>query len=213
VWIWIGGLVLLMGGIISVWPSAKDVLEVERVRARGRMGPTTRVAAATLVLLAVLGGGAAIARAQDSSSLHAGTVILEDPVEKRLFGQVLCQCGSCERLPLDSCVCGWAEEKRAELRQRLAAGESASGLLAQFEAQFGAAAIAVPRDAGAGRALWAVPLAAIVVAGAGVFWIGRRWKRHVSPAEKPATDAASAGPPHDYDAQLDAEMRRFEDEP
>jgi cytochrome c-type biogenesis protein CcmH/NrfF len=107
-------------------------------------------------------------------------------------------------------VCGWAEEKRAELRQRLAAGETAAGLLAQFEAQFGAAAIAVPRDTGAGRALWAVPLAVIAAAGVGVFFIGRRWMKR-EPAKPDAPAATEA--PSDYDAQLDAEMKRFEDEP
>src|SRR5690606_19101242 len=94
-----------------------------------------------LVLVLAL-GGAATALA-DSSSLMAGTVEMKSPEEKQLFERVLCQCGDCARLPLSTCICGWAEQKRAELRLDLAAGKGVSEIQAAFAEQYGAKAIAI----------------------------------------------------------------------
>ena len=69
-------------------------------------------------------------------------LITEDGRE--LFGRLLCQCGACERLPLDTCVCGWADDKRREIRERLAVGESAEGIVSSYRALYGVKALAVP---------------------------------------------------------------------
>src|SRR5690606_26019465 len=93
-----------------------------------------------------------------SSSLHAGSVTIDDPFERELFGRLLCQCGDCERLPLDTCVCGWADEKRHEIRERLSAGEKPDGIVASYRALYGVQALSVPPDEGLDRATWALPM-------------------------------------------------------
>jgi cytochrome c-type biogenesis protein CcmH/NrfF len=163
---------------IAVSPRLQDILGEAKARAPSRAGATAAI------LLLFLGGGAmwalappshASAQSDSSSSLHAGTVIIQDPEERRLFGRLLCECGDCQRLPLDSCGCSWAEGMRAELRARRDRGEEVNDIIESYRDRFGAQAIAVPSDEGLDRALWAVPVAAIVLAAIGLVFRGRRW--------------------------------------
>jgi cytochrome c-type biogenesis protein CcmH/NrfF len=208
-WIWFGGLILVLGSVIAMWPQARDVMDRQIALAKRRRG-----GAAATMLLALAGalslGGSA--QAQDSSSLHAGTVVIEDPEERRLFGRLLCQCGSCQRLPLDSCGCDWAEQRRAELRARMSAGEPPDDLIAAFRGQYGPAAISIPSDEGFDRAMWAIPVALVVVLGGGLFVMGRRWRAKGVVAAPTASEkkAAAGADEADYDARLDEELRRLE---
>ena len=212
-WIWIGGLVLILGALIAIWPRAKDVLSrqdtLKKYKERNR-------GAAIAVLIALAMGFPANVEAQSdgTSSLHAGTVEIHDPEERRLFGHLLCQCGSCQRLPLDSCGCSWAEDRRAELRARLAVDEPVEDIIATFRAQWGPAAIAIPADEGMDRALWAVPVAGFLLAFGLIFVIGRRWKSGVREDDDGAggDDADQVGDgDKDYDEALDDELERLED--
>ncbi len=212
-WIWIGGVVGLLGAVIAMWPSARDLAARAEPARRKRRISGGALATAVLLALALAAGLPALASAQSdsSSTLHAGTVEIHDPEERELFGRLLCQCGDCARLPLDTCACGWAEEKRAEIRGRLAAGESPEGIQASFGALYGPAALAIPADQGFGRAIWAIPLALGIAAAAAIVLLGRRWKaRGAEPAG--ASRPGSAPDEALYDDRLDDELRRFEDE-
>jgi cytochrome c-type biogenesis protein CcmH/NrfF len=125
---------------------------------------------------------------------------MKTPEEKQLFERVLCQCGGCARLPLSTCICDWAEKKRAELLLDLGAGKSVSEIQAAYAEQYGAKAIAIPRDKGLDRALWAVPVAAFALAAGGLTLLGRRWVKRNQGAP------AAAGMPGEGDAALDAEL-------
>ncbi len=208
-WIWIGGLLGLLGSILAMWPDARAIAR-EPLRTRRPAFPSvSKTALAALSLLAVL-ALPTLALAQGSSSLHAGHVELHSDDERTLFPRLLCQCGDCERLPLDSCICGWAEEKRLEIRGRLAAGESIATVQRAYAATYGAEAISIPDDRGAGRAVWAAPLALSVVAAAGLFVVARRWRTGgTSPAAGAAAQTPTMG---DYDARLDAELSRLDED-
>jgi cytochrome c-type biogenesis protein CcmF len=238
-WIWLGGIVLILGTAIAITPTVSELLaarEASRSDGPGRPpapaagggGVPRPIAAATGVLL-LLAAGAVLAwglfqpsfAAAQSSSLHAGTVTIEDPEERRLFQRLLCECGSCQRLALDTCGCSWAEDTRAEIRQRLAHGATFTEIVANYRAEHGPAAISVPEDAGLGRAMWVVPLSGILLAAVGVVWLGRRWMRRdaegAGSVDGPGRSAASAGeaaPGDDarYESLLDDELRRLEGE-
>jgi cytochrome c-type biogenesis protein CcmH/NrfF len=152
--------------------------------------------------------GVASAQNDSSSSLHAGSVVINDPIERQLFGRLLCQCGDCARLPLDTCACGWADEERAEVRERLAAGEEPTKIQESYRAQYGAAALAIPSDEGLDRALWAVPIAAMVFAVGFIVVLGRRWQRR---GAAPSVSTAAASEKLEYDSRLDAELDRLEE--
>jgi cytochrome c-type biogenesis protein CcmF len=220
-WIWFGGLIGLLGAVIALWPDTRDLLARAEASRGGRRRAAPLAPALAAIALAILGAGLlpALVHAQSdaSSSLHAGTVVIHDPEERQLFSRLLCQCGTCARLPLDTCACGWAEAKRAEVRGRLAAGESPAGIQASYGAQYVAAALAVPPDQGLGRAIWAIPLAAGGFAVAGIVLLGRRWKArgdaaHAATAPAAGDEARATEANADYDARLDDELRRLEDE-
>jgi cytochrome c-type biogenesis protein CcmF len=210
-WIWLGAGLLLIGVFIAGFPKLSEILAPASAPSPARVG-----AAVGLVLAITLGGALVIphsahAQADGTSSLHAGTVEIHDPAERRLFGRLLCECGDCQRLPLDSCGCGWAEGMRAELRARVARGEEANALIADYRERFGPQAISVPADEGLDRALWAVPVVAIVLAALGLVFRARRWARTGSEQtdaslDAPAKEAAA------YDARLEDELRRLEGE-
>lgn len=206
-WIWLGGLILLLGSIIAMWPSAKELAERRSPR---RFRPALVAALLALAVGTVLAwGGVAFAQTDSTSSLHAGTVIIHDPVERQLFGRLLCQCGDCQRLPLDTCACGWAEDARAEVREQLASGVTPEQIQQDFRAKHGAKALAIPSDEGLDRALWAVPIAAMALGVGFIFILGRRWQR--AGAGRSRSMEAASSPPNDYDTALDDELARLED--
>ncbi len=210
-WIWLGALFLLIGVVIAGFPKLSELLAPASAPS-----PARASAAVGLVLAITLGGALLIphsahAQADGTSSLHAGTVEIHDPEERRLFGRLLCECGDCQRLPLDSCGCGWAEGMRAELRARVARGEEANAIIADYRERFGPQSISIPADEGLDRALWAVPVVAIVLAALALVYRARRWAR--TGAEQ--TDASLDAPAKDaaaYDARLEDELRRLEGE-
>jgi cytochrome c-type biogenesis protein CcmF len=210
-WIWFGGIVLLLGAILGMWPSGRELLREEVARPRRFRFSPAAAALALAIVVATMVAWAGVASAQNdsSSSLHAGSVVINDPVERQLFGRLLCQCGDCARLPLDTCACGWADDKRVEIRGLLAAGEEPTKIQESYRAQYGAKALAIPSDKGLDRALWAVPLAGMVFAVGFIVLMGRRWQRRGASAGKIV--AASAAGALEYDSRLDEELERLEE--
>jgi cytochrome c-type biogenesis protein CcmF len=211
-WIWFGGIVLLLGAILGMWPTGSELLR-EKVAPRPwrfRLSPATTVVALAIAIATVIAwAGVASAQNDSSSSLHAGSVVINDPIERQLFGRLLCQCGDCARLPLDTCACGWADDKRAEIREALAAGGEPTKIQESYRAQYGAKALAIPSDEGLDRALWAVPLAAMVFAVGLIVAVGRRWKRRG--VEVQASVTAASNQQLRYDSRLDEELERLEE--
>lgn len=235
-WIWIGAIVLILGAAVAMWPEvslelARGVLPASGEGSAGgevSREPTAAVARNTAVLLALLAlGGAlalrpalAFAQEHDSSGPPpvGGSSETLSPEERRLFDRMLCMCGTCARLPLATCTCGWAAAMRASMRRRLAAGMSADQIVNEYVARFGAAALAVPPDAGHNRAVYALPLAALLASGGLAFYLVRRWQRSGARAVEPGTGeslrpAAGAAPltRDDYDRRLDEELRGLDD--
>jgi cytochrome c-type biogenesis protein CcmF len=218
-WIWIGGLFLMFGTAVSMSPSVREVLGEARQRSPRASAAAT---AMTALLLALLGGAVvfallspALASAQNdgaSSSLHAGSVTMHNAVERQLFSRLLCECGGCQRLPLSSCACSWADDIRAEVRKQLADGASPSKIQSDYRVRFGAKSIAIPSDRGMDRALWALPILAIGLMAIQIVRWGRRWRRKGedrTASERSRADGA-AGQSR-YDAELDRELDRMEE--
>ncbi len=91
----------------------------------------------------------------------------------------------------------------------LAAGEEPTKIQESYRAQYGAAALAIPSDEGLDRALWAVPVAAMVFAVGLIVVIGRRWQRRGAEVRTAVKVAANAE--LEYDSRLDEELERLEE--
>ncbi len=208
-WIWAGGLLLLLGTVVAAWPRTSELLSRSRRRARAA------VAAAALLGVAFGGASGAFAQGTDatSSSLHAGSVEIRNPTERRVFGRLLCMCGDCARLPLDTCGCSWAQDARAQIRAKLAAGVAPDAIIASYRERHGAAALAVPPDEGMDRVWWALPVTVVLLAGGGLWGLGRRWRRRARDAamRDGAGDATAGERTEALEARLEAELRRLEE--
>jgi cytochrome c-type biogenesis protein CcmF len=214
-WIWIGGLLMIFGTAVSMAPSVREVLGEQRSPARapfGRAAATAALLFALAVAVAYVLLGPALAHAQNdsSSSLHAGSVTMRNAEERQLFARLLCECGDCQRLPLSTCACSWAEDARAEIRESMAQGKTPTEIQDAYRAEHGPQSIAIPADEGLDRLLWAVPVALIALAAVQLVRWGRRWSRKpeapaAAPAEPSAQQAAAADR---YDAALDRELAR-----
>ena len=211
IWIWLGGLFGLLGALLSIWPDFRPLVRAQAATASRTM-PRAVAVATTLMLAIGLPFVPTLASAQESSSLHAGHVELESEAEGALFSRLLCQCGGCPRLPLDSCICSWAEQARTDLRARLEAGESPATIQASYRAQHGGAAIAVPDNEGHGKLIWAVPLALAAGAVIVIVGLGRKWRAASSTTAVATAGTLATDTSDDFDAKLDEELRRGEDE-
>jgi cytochrome c-type biogenesis protein CcmF len=229
-WIWLGGLFMIFGTFVCMSPSVREVLGEltagSGARARGR-GPLPPMASGVTSVLLMLTLGAALslsfagraqAQTDGTSTLHAGSVTMKDPKERQLFERLLCMCGDCQRLPLSSCSCSWADDMRAKIRDKVSAGVDAQKIQADYREEFGSKAIAIPSDKGLDRALWAVPLALIGAAAGLLVWRGRSWvgRRPVAapgaphaPGEADGYDAAAKADERGYDEALDAELKKL----
>jgi cytochrome c-type biogenesis protein CcmF len=214
-WIWIGGLLMIFGTAVSMAPSVREVLGEVRAPARLSFARSTATAAllfalAFAVVYALLAPALAHAQNDSSSSLHAGSVTMRNAEERQLFARLLCECGDCQRLPLSTCACSWAEDARAAIRDDLSAGKTPTQVQDAYRKEHGPQSIAIPADEGLDRLLWAVPVALIALAAVQLVRWGRRWSRK---PEAPASPPVGPGPSSDerYDAALDRELSR-EDE-
>jgi cytochrome c-type biogenesis protein CcmF len=227
--IWTGLLVLIFGSFVAMWPEAVLGSVSAWSVARSLAGVATSVLFG--ISLAAL-PAKAYAQSSSSSSLHAGTVEMHSQEEREVFGMLLCQCGSCARLPLSNCVCSDAEAERAEVRGALANGEKPEQIYAGYVAKYGTAALAVPPNQGKLRFIWAAPVGLGLAGALGAYAMLRRLKQkgdahevdhraevvadakasaaHLDRDEK-SSKRGDADKTDDYDRRLDDELDALED--
>jgi len=218
-WIWLGCLVLILGSVICMWP---ELQENESRAWRFARGTAAVTASILLGLLLALMPSPAFA--QGASSLHSGTVKIENEKEKEIFGALRCMCGTCARDLLSTCGCGEAEDMREKLRAKIAAGQTKDQIVAEYSAQFGVASLAIPPNTGAMKAIYVVPLTLIAGGAVGLGVMMRRWRAPLAEPElatevgtkgkkaKRSKDAPNGTPKNDeYDARLDDELKDLDD--
>jgi cytochrome c-type biogenesis protein CcmH/NrfF len=135
-----------------------------------------------------------------------------DPFERELFARLLCECGDCQRLPMSTCACSWADDVRTDLRASLAEGKTPLEIQEAYREKYGPQSISVPADEGLDRLLWAVPFAAIGLMAVQLVRWGRRWsKNKVATAGAPVT-AAQTAQVSAYDAEIEREIKRMDED-
>jgi cytochrome c-type biogenesis protein CcmH/NrfF len=172
-----------------------------------------RALAVGVALFALVPGAIAFAQQLGAGMDRTGTVGIENETERKLFFGLICTCG-CPRETLGTCTCGFAHQRRDELRQELAAGRPIAAITAAYAERFGPQALAVPPNEGASRALYLLPIGVIVAMAAGVVIVLRRWSARGAGARAAAATGAPGAPPKRdaYDDKLDEELRALDDE-
>jgi len=213
-WIWFGCLILICGSLLCMWPE----LEPQESRvwqvARGAGAITASITLGICLALMPVP-----AFAQSTGSQQSGSVHIENMAERQVFGQLRCMCGTCPRELLSSCACddGYpgANQTRARLRARLAKGDSPEKIIDDYVKEFGTASLAIPPNTGVMRAIYAVPIVALVGTGLGLGVLLRRWRSNDGPpppggtggTKTPGPDAPADGKRDAYDDRIDAELK------
>lgn len=205
-WIWFGALILIFGAAVATWPDA-SLAEVG-VTAYLKSAGATAASLVFGILLAII-PARAHAQTGGGSSLHAGDVKMKSPQEKELYTNLLCMCGTCDRLPLSACACDWADDMRKKLGARLDNGESIASITNWYVSQHGQVALNVPRS----RSVWAIPVIMVTLGGVGAIFLLRSWTKKKAPrkpTDAPDDKDGDAPPKDEYDAKLDAELREID---
>jgi cytochrome c-type biogenesis protein CcmF len=204
-WIWLGCLVLIAGSVACMWP------QLELGESRVWAGARGAAAVAASVLVGIMLAATPAAHAQTMRQDMHGVVRIENDAERAIFGSLRCMCG-CARDLLSTCACETADEARDKIREKMRAGETRDAIVAEYEAEHGIDALAVPPNRGILRAIWIVPVLGIALGAIGLGRMLRRWRRgDGTPVTRPAGPPAAVGPRDAYDTQLDDELKDLDD--
>ena len=189
-----------------MWP------QLEFGESRVWAGARGVAATAASVVFGIMLAATPAANAQTMS--HTGTVHIESETERSLFGALRCMCGTCARDLLSTCTCETADEARDKIRDKLRAGEARDQIIAEYAADFGPEALAVPPNRGVFRAIWVVPVGGIGLAAFGLARLMRRWRgcgAGPSRTTPPGKAQGTEGEPDPYDTRLDDELKELDD--
>lgn len=133
----------------------------------------------------------------------------QHPTEGELENQLVCP--TCH-LPLDESTSPVAQQMKAFIRRRIAAGATESEIIDELVGppnNLGVAVLGVPQTHGFDLLAWILPFAGIGLGAAGLGGGAWYWSRN-RPGESPSL--ASAGPPLDpeLDRRVDEELARFD---
>jgi len=133
---------------------------------------------------------------------HSGDVRSASPIAQRLFADLVCMCGTCQRLTLAKCGCGYAAEEREKIVAMLAERDISTPAAQEkayveirdaFIKQYGGQhVLTVPLDKGFNKLGWIVPWAVFVAALGLVFWVGRPWVQRGRAETRARQGAATA---------------------
>jgi len=190
---------------VCMWP------QLEFDESRVWAGARGVAATAASVLLGIMLAATPSAHAQTMREDMHGVVRIENAQERAIFGALRCMCG-CARDLLSTCSCESAEEAREKIREKMRAGETQDAIIAEYEADHGVDALAVPPNRGILRAIWLVPVVGIAIATFALARMLKRWRAGGPAGERnPALSHAGVLPRDPYDARLDDELKGLDD--
>jgi cytochrome c-type biogenesis protein CcmF len=207
-WLWLGGLVMVLGAIIGTWPDPAAA----RVRVASRV-PVPVGASLRILLIAAV----SVAMTVLAFSAHAtprerrGEVSRNEKV-REAARQLMCPCPTCYWAKvLATCGCGGAEEEIARIEKEVEAGRTVQEIIDARVKRYGVRVLATPPDTLPNRMAFALPYIAMGVGVVGIALLGlgwKRWRKRSLPPAKGGSEAPAAENP--YERQLDEELKRLD---
>jgi cytochrome c-type biogenesis protein CcmH len=114
---------------------------------------------------------------------------VEPTPQQQVETRLMCYCG-CADLTVRVCTCGTADAIRAEISDRLAAGQTPDQIVATYVERRGEQIRSAPTKTGFNLVAWITPFAALLIAGTCLVFLVRRW----APARSKAAGTAADGP-------------------
>jgi cytochrome c-type biogenesis protein CcmH len=95
------------------------------------------------------------------------------------------RCPDCESQSITQSSTETARAARADIRQRIAVGQSNAEIRQAYIDKFGDSILLKPESSGLGILVWGLPAAALVLGAAGLVLALRRWRRepHLQPTD------------------------------
>jgi cytochrome c-type biogenesis protein CcmH len=95
------------------------------------------------------------------------------------------RCPDCESQSIAQSSTGTARAARADIRQRIAAGQSDADIRQAYIDKFGDSILLKPSSGGLGILVWGLPVVVLVLGGGGLVLALRRWRRepHLHPTD------------------------------
>jgi cytochrome c-type biogenesis protein CcmH len=104
------------------------------------------------------------------------------------------KCPTCRSQSVAESEAPIAREIRAEIAQRIEAGESDDDIRDYFVSRYGQEVLLTPPASGVAGLVWVIPVVAVVAAGVGLWFAFRRWQDtptvHASAADRDLVEAA-----------------------
>jgi len=133
--------------------------------------------------------------------------------QQEVEGRLMCYCG-CADLTVRACTCGTADAIRQEIAQRLSTGETPDQVVAAYVSRHGAQIRSAPTKTGFDLLAWVTPFAALLLAGAALIVIVRRWGAQAAAARTAGAPGPAAPRPFRPEEQkaLDRVRREIREE-
>jgi cytochrome c-type biogenesis protein CcmH/NrfF len=123
------------------------------------------------------------------------------PLARRLYKDLVCMCGGCQRESLEACKCAYARQEREKVLGLLAGMDTSTpaaqekaydAVVAAFIKEYGGEhVLSVPIAKGFNRVAWIAPYIIFALGAVLVVVLGRRWVRRGRSAEVAAEGAAA----------------------
>lgn len=131
-----------------------------------------------------------------------------DHIEESL----VCMCETCPSLVLKTCMCGYAENMKTEIRAMVDEGKTEEEIVQIFVDRYGERVLALPVQEGFNLTAYVAPFLAILFGGGIIFTLVRRWQDRVrgEPKEK-IPDGTPKVEDDPYRKKLEEELESFKD--
>ena len=200
-WIWFGFTIMALGTGIAMLPESSFAFLSARV-------PSGAATTSMLLLAFVLGGVGTSAEAQVAVRNGASLTPEQQQLEKELQSELVCVCGSCSHLPLDTCTCGQADTMRQQLNEQVAAGKGRDEVFQAFIDIYGSQEPIGTPIGSFNQLAWLFPMLVGSACLVGVGFVAVRWSRRDLELRESA--ALSPADNQELEARLDDELRNLD---
>ena len=202
-WIWFGFTIMALGTGIALLPESSFAFLAANV-------PSGAATTSLLVLSLMTGGVGRSEGAQVAVRNGADLTQEQRQLEGELQSELVCVCGTCSHLPLDTCTCGTADIMRRELNEQVAAGKGRDGVFQYFIDAYGSQEpIGAPIGA-FNQLAWLFPMFVGGVCLIGVGFVAVRWSRRDPELREPMTSPPVDDQDQELEARLDDELRNLD---
>ncbi len=198
-WIWFGFTVMALGTGIALLPESRLAFLTSKLPAGA--------ATTTVLMLALVLGGARAAEAQYPVPNGAELSPEQQALEAELQTELVCVCGGCSHLQLSTCTCPHADRMRTQLNEQVAMGKDRDGVYQYFIDTHGSQEPIGSPIGAFNQLVWLLPMVVGAACLVGVGFIAIRWSKR-----DPQRDESSSSPVADardtqLEARLDDELR------